>query len=51
MPSLFGTLFLVEVQEPVFVQFLSLLGADDGDLVIIATETPSGVADGMDVQF
>ena len=52
VPPLLGRLPLVPlVQEPVLVDLLRLLGADDADLVVLAAERAARVADGVDVQF
>jgi hypothetical protein len=50
MPSVLRALFLArEVDDTIFVDLLRLLRANDTDLVILATETATRIADGMDV--
>jgi hypothetical protein len=52
MPATFGALLLArEVDETLRVNFLGLLRADDADLVVSSTETPSRVDHWMNMQF
>jgi len=51
VPSLFGTLLLIEVEKTILVQLLCLFRANDTNLIILASETAARVADGMNMQF